>query len=76
MPHVTISLYPGRSLEEKTKLSNKVRDDIVEILHVDKDAVSISTREVRDGDWKQAVYDKEICADDVELHVKPGYSLK
>ena len=73
MPHVTISLYPGHSQDEKVRLSEKVRDDVVSVLGADIKAVSVSIREVSDKNWRQVVYDKEIYSDEVELHVKPGY---
>lgn len=73
MPHVTISLYPGHSQEEKSQLSEKIRDDVIEVLGVDKKFVSVSTREVEACDWRNTIYDKEIYSENVELFVKPRY---
>jgi phenylpyruvate tautomerase PptA (4-oxalocrotonate tautomerase family) len=73
MPHVTISLYPGHSQKEKSQLSEKIRDDVIEVLGVDEKFVSVSTREVEARDWRNTIYDREIYSENVELFVKPEY---
>lgn len=75
MPHVNITCYPGKTDEEKKKLSEKITEDIIEIFEVDEDGISIAFREICKEDWEKEVWDKEIEGKEDLLFKKPGYSF-
>lgn len=46
MPHIAISMYPGRSREEKAALAEKVRTLVSEELKKDPKVVTVSVHDV------------------------------
>ena len=46
MPHIDITMYPGRSEELKAELAKNVRDCAAETLKMDKKYFSVSIEEV------------------------------
>ena len=46
MPHIAISMYPGRSREEKAALAEKVRALVSEELKKDPKVVTVSVHDV------------------------------
>ncbi|MBN2040114.1 MAG: tautomerase family protein [Spirochaetes bacterium] len=71
MPHVTVKLYPGRTEEQKKKLSEEILKNVVSIAGCEKKSVSVAIEEVNPEDWAET-YKKEIMNND-KLYVKPGY---
>lgn len=53
MPHVAISMIPGRSREVKKELSIKVQDFICKELNLDKDVVSVSVEDIPMEKWEE-----------------------
>lgn len=53
MPHVAISMIPGRSREVKKELSIKVQDFICRELNLDKDVVSVSVEDIPMEKWEE-----------------------
>ena len=49
MPHIAISMYPGRSREEKAALAEKVRALVSEELKKDPKVVTVSVHDVPAG---------------------------
>ena len=47
MPHIAISMHPGRDTETKRDIAEKMKQHYVETFGVDDDAVSVSIIEIR-----------------------------
>lgn len=73
MPHITIKLYPGRSVEKKLELSRKVSDAVMEITGCTDEAISVDIVDVKPENWTSDVYDPEIQPRLDSLIKKPGY---
>lgn len=69
MPHVDISMFPGRDRETKTELALKIRDLIVEELKVNVNVVTVSIEDIPREQWSEHM--KKFREED--LFVKPGY---
>ncbi|MGM0366335.1 MAG: tautomerase family protein [Actinomycetota bacterium] len=76
MPHVIIKLWPGRTEQEKTKLSKIILNGIKEAVGCTADAVSIAIEEVPQDKWFDEVYYPDIEAKKETLYKKPGYGPK
>ena len=46
MPHIAISMYPGRAEQVKRNLAQKIQDLVVMELKVDRAVVSVSVKSV------------------------------
>ena len=46
MPHIAISMYPGRAEQVKRNLAQKIQDLVVTELKVDRAVVSVSVKSV------------------------------
>ena len=68
MPHIAISMYAGRTQEQKQKLANRIQELVQEELGVDKKVISVSVEDIpkenRADNMKQ-------FPDDI-MYVKPG----
>jgi 4-oxalocrotonate tautomerase len=73
MPHVIVKLYPGRSEEQKQKLTEAIAKDVVEIIKCPEMAVSVALEEVSQADWPEKVYRPDILGKQNTLYLKPGY---
>lgn len=74
MPHIIVKLYPGRSDEQKSRLAEKLAQDLSEIADCKLSAVSVSVEEVAPEDWADQVYQKDILDRPEILVRKPGYN--
>lgn len=74
MPHVKVSLYAGKTEEQKQALSNAIVKSVMEIMGNSEASVSVGFEDVQPEDWKQ-VYDAEIKPQLATLTKKPGYEL-
>lgn len=68
MPHVAITMIPGRDEETKRALAQKTQAFLVKELGVDPKFVSVSVQDIPVEDWQKAM---EQFSDDI-LYVKPG----
>ena len=75
MPHVVIKLWPGRNDEIKSNLAEKIANVVVDELKVDIGDVSVAFEEVKQSDWGEQVYKKEI-KDNPNIYFKPNYEYK
>ena len=73
MPHVIVKLYPGRSQEQKQRLTEAIAKDVVEIIKCPEAAVSVAFEEVLQADWPEKVYKPDILEKQNTLYLKPGY---
>jgi len=74
MPHVIIKMYPGRTEEQKNKLSKAITKSVVDIAGTSEEHVSIDIQDIKPEDWAETVYKKEILPKLDELQKKPGYN--
>ena len=75
MPHINVKLYPGRTEQQKAELAQRIVENVVAIVGVGEDAVSVAIEEVRTEDWGDAVYRKDIEPNLDSLYKKPGYRM-
>ena len=68
MPHIDITMYPGRSEELKAELAKNVRDCAAETLKMDKKYFSVSIEEVDKDKWEEHFKKYE-----GNLYEKPNY---
>ena len=73
MPHVIVELYPGRSEEQKRRLTEAIAKDVAAITQCPETAVSVALEEVPPADWPEKVYRPDILERQSTLYRKPGY---
>jgi 4-oxalocrotonate tautomerase len=73
MPHVIVKLWPGKSDEQKRRLSDAIVRDVTSILNYGDESVSVAFEEVGARDWKSKVYEPDIVGRWNQLVKKPGY---
>ena len=74
MPHVIVKLYPGRSEEQKIKLTDEIVKDVVAIAKCDEKSVSVAFEEIEKEDWAEKVYKPDILNQKGGLYTEPGYN--
>jgi 4-oxalocrotonate tautomerase len=73
MPHVIVKLWPGKSDDQKRRLTDAIVRDVTSILNYGEESVSVAFDEVSARDWKAKVYDPDIAGGRGELTKEPGY---
>lgn len=73
MPHVIVKLWPGKSRDQKQRLSDAIVRDVTSILNYGDQSVSVAFEEVPAQNWKNRVYDPDIIAQWDKLTKEPGY---
>lgn len=76
MPHIEISLYPGRTEDQKYECARKIAEDVAAIMGAKISSVSVAIKDVTPDDWKSEVWDKKIVGNDDILYKKPGYTCE
>jgi 4-oxalocrotonate tautomerase len=74
MPHVIVKLWPGKSEGQKTELSKRITNDVMNVLNYGEESVSVSIEEIKPDEWKEKVYEPDIINCAGKLYKKPGYS--
>jgi 4-oxalocrotonate tautomerase len=75
MPHVTVTLWPGKSEQQKTRLADKIAKDVMDVLNYGEESVSVGFEEISSKDWKEKVYKPDITDKWDKLYKKPGYEM-
>ena len=75
MPHVIIKLWPGQSEEQKKQLAERITRDVMDVLELGEESISVAMEEVKPQDWAEQVYKPEIASNLDRLYKKPGYDL-
>lgn len=72
MPHIAVTMYPGRDEEIKSRFAEKLTAFVAEELGVSPSVVSVSVEDIEKKDWEKhlASFDEEI------MYVKEGRSIK
>ena len=73
MPHIIVKLWPGRTREQKTDLSNKIADALKDAIGSPDSSISVAIEEVPEENWKEKVYEPEILGKKELLYKEPGY---
>jgi len=73
MPHVIVKLYPGRSDEQKARLTAAIVKDVTIILHAGDESVSVAFEEIAADAWTEQVYKPDILGKWHKLTKEPGY---
>ncbi|WP_297980023.1 tautomerase family protein [uncultured Methanobrevibacter sp.] len=58
MPHIQVSLYPGRDDELKNKMAKELKNTIVEKIGIPKEAISVSIEDIEAEDFENTIQDR------------------
>lgn len=75
MPHVIVKLWPGKTEQQKKRLSGEITQSVMACLDYGEDAVSVAFEEISPGRWAEDVYRPDILGRPENLYKKPGYTL-
>jgi len=75
MPHVIVKLWPGKSETQKTRLAEKIAQDVMDVLDYGEESVSVAMEEVKSSDWAKQVFEPDIKGKWDMLYKKPGYKM-
>lgn len=75
MPHVIVKLWPGKSEDQKTRLAERIAQDVMDVLGYGAESVSVALQEVKSSDWGAEVYRPDIKAKWDTLYKRPGYTM-
>jgi 4-oxalocrotonate tautomerase len=75
MPHVIVKLWPGKSEQQKIRLTEAIVKDVMNVLNYGKESVSVAIEEVTSRDWAEKVYKPDIVESSAKLYKKPGYRM-
>ena len=75
MPHVIVKLWPGKSEAQKSRLAERIAQDVMDVLGYGQESVSVAMEEVEAQDWAEKVYKPDIASKPEHLYKKPGYDL-
>ena len=73
MPHVIVKLWPGKSEAQKSRLAERIAQDVMDVLGYGEESVSVAMEEVKAEDWAEKVYKPDIEGKPGQLYKKPGY---
>jgi 4-oxalocrotonate tautomerase len=76
VPHVIVKLWPGKSDDQKQRLSDTITRGVMEILDYGEGAVSVGFEEVAPSDWTEQVYNPDILGKWPNLMKQPGYGAR
>jgi 4-oxalocrotonate tautomerase len=74
MPHVIVKMHPGRSEQQKIRLTEAIVKDVMTFTGVGDGAVSVSIEEIGPSDWTEKVYQPDILNSPGKLYKKPEYN--
>ncbi len=75
MPHVIVKLWPGKSEQQKRRLTQAIVKDVMNVLNYGEESVSVAIEEVPARDWAEKVYKPDIVENSEKLYQKPGYAM-
>ena len=75
MPHVIVKLWPGPSEQQKARLAERITKEVMDVLDLGEESVSVAMEEVEAQDWAEKVYKPDILNKPEQLYKKPGYDL-
>ncbi len=75
MPHVIVKLWPGKSEQQKARLTEEIVKDVMRVLNYGGESVSVAIEEVPARNWAEKVYEPDIVENAEKLYKKPGYTM-
>lgn len=75
MPHVIVKLWPGKSEQQKKRLTDAIVKDVMNVLNYGEESVSVAIEEISSRDWAEKVYRRDIVASSDKLYKRPGYEM-
>jgi 4-oxalocrotonate tautomerase len=75
MPHVIVKLWPGKSEQQKARLAEEIVKDVMSVLNLGEESVSVAIEEVEPQHWAEKVYKPDIVDNSAKLYKKPGYTM-
>lgn len=73
MPHVIVKLWPGPSEGQKARLAEAITRDVMAVLGLGEESVSVALEEVAPEDWLEKVYRPDVPGGPGRLYKEPGY---
>ena len=58
MPHIQVSLYPGRDDELKRKMAKELKNTVVEKIGIPIEAISVSIEDIEPDDFEPTIQDR------------------
>ena len=75
MPHVIVKLWPGKSEQQKVRLTEAIVRDVMDVLDYGEESVSVAIEEVAREQWADRVYRLDIVENASRLYKQPGYRM-
>jgi 4-oxalocrotonate tautomerase len=75
VPHVIVKLWPGKTEQQKRRLSDAIVESITRIFKYGEESVSVAFVEVPPNEWAEKVYRPDIQDAAATLTKKPGYTM-
>jgi 4-oxalocrotonate tautomerase len=77
MPHLIVKMYPGRTEEQKKKLTMALTQAVIDSIGAPDDAISIAIEEIAKEDWEARVTRVDIAPKLAtiykhSIHTRPG----
>ena len=76
MPHIIVKLWPGRTEEQKKKMTNELAEALKSSIDVPDSSISISIEEIPKEKWNDEVYQPDIVEKKHLLYKKPYNTVK
>lgn len=76
MPHVIVKLWPGKSDQQKRKLTEDIVEAVTRHLGNGLDSISVAFEEVPSNEWMAKVYEPDIKDHCDTLTKQPGYGSR
>ena len=75
MPHVIVKLWPGKSEAQKSRLTERIAQVVMDVLNYGDESVSVAFEEISAKEWKDKVYKPDILSQPEKLYKRPGYTM-
>jgi len=76
VPHVTVKLWPGKTDDQKQRLTETITRGVMDTLEYGEEAVSVAFEEVEPAEWTARVYEPDIIKKWAKLTKQPGYGAR
>ena len=75
MPHVIVKLWPGKSEAQKSRLTERIAQAVMDVLNYGDESVSVAFEEINAKEWKDKVYKQDVLSQPEKLYKRPGYTM-
>ena len=74
MPHIIVKLWPGKTEQQKQRLTEAIAKDVREIFGTPDPYITVAFEEISEAEWSKKVYTPDILHGPGTLYKKPGYT--